>query len=396
MSNLFRADKKSSGGGGATALTITTQPTKTTYAQYDPLDLTGIVVTATFEGGITANVTSAITSSPANGAPLGTSGTQAVTISYGGATTTLNVTVVAMTAISVTTMPTKTTYQPDEQLDLTGIVVTGTAGALSSVVTSGCTFNPADGTTLTTEGTIPVTVTYHGLTTSFNVTCLANILEPMTWAQIQTAIRNGTLPQSAVGQTKSFSFEGYTYHMQLASINDGTGSAGTYYPNHTADFISVELLNDMHVMNSTATNVGGWNDCAMRTYLNSTIYPALPSDLRAVIIDKTHMRTAGNQSTSLVSASDKLWLPTTYEMFGENSQSYLDDADHNIYYSIFPDNTSRIKYRLADPTTALRWWLSSPNVVYSIYFALVNGGGGRDDYGVANISLGVAIGLRIG
>lgn len=395
MGNLYPCNKKSSGGSSGVTIAITTSATKTAYAQYDTLDLSGMVVTATYPGGTTADVTSAITSSPANGATLSSTGTQLVTITYNDSTVAFNITVEAMTSISVTTMPTKTTYQPDEQLDLTGIVVTGTAGALSSVVTSGCTFNPADGTTLTTEGTIPVTVTYHGLTTSFNVTCTASILEPMTWAQIQTAIRNGTLPQSAVGQTKSFSFEGYTYHMQLASINDGTGSAGTYYPNHTADFISVELLNDTHNMNSTDTNVGGWNDCAMRTYLNSTIYPALPSDLRAVIIDKTHMRTAGNKSTSLVSASDKLWLPTYYEMFGQNSQYYLDDADHNIHYSIFPDSRSRIKYRLATPTTAQFWWLSSPFANNSSSFALVRSYG--DDGSInASTSYGVAIGLRIG
>ena len=35
--------------------------------------------------------------------------------------------------------------------------------------------------------------------------------------------------------------------------------------------------------NSTDTNVGGWRDSELRTYINGTIYNALPSDLQNVI-----------------------------------------------------------------------------------------------------------------
>ena len=398
MANLFRANKKSGGGGVIEVdhITITTQPTKTVYAQYDAPDLTGAQITATFTDGVTADVTNAVAVSPAI---LSDTGTQTITLTYGGSTATFNVTVNTMTAISVTTLPTKTSYQPNEALDLTGIVVTGTAGALSPVITSGCSFSPANGTILTTEGTHAITVTYHGLTTSFNVTCslLPASLEDATWAQIQAAVQNGTLSQFAnVGDNKTITLTtNETLTLQLARINDGTGTAGTYYPAHSADFISVELMNGTHVMNSTATNVGGWNNCEMRTYLNETVYPTLPGELKATIINKTHMYTAGNMSHDLVSATDKLWLPTTYEMFGENSQYYLDDADHNIHYSIFPDNASRIKYRKAAPTSARYWWLSSPGVNSSINFAYVSNGGSRDA-NYANDSNGVVLGLRIG
>ena len=222
-------------------------------------------------------------------------------------------------------------------------------------------------------------------------------LENTDWDEIATITRQGRLGDIAKeGDTKEITLTtSETLTLQLASINDGTGTAGTYYPANTADFISVELMDSTHVMNSTATNVGGWNDCEMRTYLNETVYPTLPSALKSVIIEKTHMHTAGNQSHDLVSASDKLWLPTTYEMFGENSQYYLDDADHNIYYSIFPDNASRIKYRKAAPTSARIWWLSSPDVSDSTDFAIVNSDGSRSNYS-ANNSYGVVLGLRIG
>ena len=225
----------------------------------------------------------------------------------------------------------------------------------------------------------------------------ASTLEGNTWEQIRYLLVNDLLGlYYNVGDTKTITLTtGETLTMQLASINNGTGSAGTYYPNRTADFISVELMDSTHVMNTQSTNVGGWNDSEMRAYLNETVYPTLPTSLKNIVVDKTHMRTAGNQSHDLVSASDKLWLPTTYEMFGENSQYYLDDSDHNIYYSIFPDNASRIKYRKAAPTSARAWWLSSPNVSNSTSFAFVLYDGSRGSYSASNSS-GVVLGLRIG
>ena len=377
-------------------ISITTQPTTRNYAQYDTLSLSGMVVTATFTDGVTANVTSVATASPANGSALNTSGTQTITVTYGGKTATTTVTVNAMTSIAVTTMPTKTAYKPNETLDLAGIVVTGTAGSLTRNVTSGCTFSPANGSTITTTGTIPVSVSYQGLTTSFNITSSSGpaSLEDATWAQIQEAIQNGTLTDfAAVGDTKSVTISNKTYNLQLVSINDGSGTAGTYYPNHTADFIAVELLASTHNMNSSDTNQGGWGNSQMRSYLNSTIYNTLPSDLKSVIIQKTHMHTRGNKQTTVISVSDNLWLPTEWECVGNGNLSG-DTANYNKHYSVFSTNASRIK-KIVGSTSADIWWLASPLQNYSEYFCRVSATGGIGD-NVASGTRGVALCLRIG
>ena len=305
---------------------------------------------------------------------------------------------VSVASIAVTTMPTKTTYTENENLDLTGIVITATfEDGVTSDVTGLCSFSPADGTPITTLGTIVITVTYHDITTSFNVTCTSwdsNTMANNSWAAIQEHIAAGTLPASFVGQTKPITMDGNTYNLQLARINDGTGTAGTYYPNHTADFISVELMPDTHNMNPTNTNVGGWKQCAMRTYLTDTVYPALPDDLKAVIIDKTHMYTQGNQSTSFESVSDKLWLPTEWECFGSATYGG-ESASYNVHYSaIFPDATSRQKTRIGQ-TSANTWWESSPNVSSATAFCSVNGNGAAYT-NTASTAFGVVLGLRIG
>lgn len=59
------------------------------------------------------------------------------------------------------TPPTKVSYEVGDRLDLTGIVVTAIyAGAYTDVVTSQCTFSPANRTVLSSAGVTNVTVSY--------------------------------------------------------------------------------------------------------------------------------------------------------------------------------------------------------------------------------------------
>lgn len=161
-------------------IAITTQPTKTAYIVGDSLDLTGIAVTAT-AGQITRDVTADCTFSPANGSTLSTAGSVTITASFGGFTATTSVTAYAISGISITTPPTKLNYKPDEQLDLTGIVVTATAGTLTRDVTSLCTFNPADGTTLSTEGTFTLTASYLTFTDTVSYEVKGSSIYGVQW-----------------------------------------------------------------------------------------------------------------------------------------------------------------------------------------------------------------------
>ena len=162
-------------------IAITTQPTKTAYIVGDSLDLTGIAVTAT-AGQITRDVTADCTFSPANGSTLSTAGSVTITASFGGFTATTSVTAYAISAITITTPPTKLNYKPDEQLDLTGIAVTATAGTLTRDVTSLCTFSPADGTTLTTEGTFTLTASYLTFTDTVSYEVKGSSIYGVQWA----------------------------------------------------------------------------------------------------------------------------------------------------------------------------------------------------------------------
>jgi hypothetical protein len=74
------------------SIEVTTLPTQTTYTVGDTFDTSGMVVTAYYSDYSSATITS-YSLSPTNGSTLSTVGTQTITVSYGGVSTTFTVTV---------------------------------------------------------------------------------------------------------------------------------------------------------------------------------------------------------------------------------------------------------------------------------------------------------------
>ena len=70
---------------------------------------------------------------------------------------------------------------------------------------------------------------------------------------------------------------------------------------------------------SSMTNVGGWRDSELRTYVNGTIYNALPSDLQNVIsttkVISGHGPTTGETNFE---TQDKLYLLNAQEVWSTN------------------------------------------------------------------------------
>ena len=133
-----------------------------------------------------------------------------------------------------------------------------------------------------------------------------------------------------------------------------------------------------HVMNSPASNVGGWRDSQMRTYLNSStngnasIYNALPSDLKSYIMPtlvvsgvgcsgdydwSTYICTTGETS---VTSYDKIYLLSSMEVFGNNSESIYDTARFNSrqldYYSLKGTNNTNYAPALKQYNNSASTW----------------------------------------
>ena len=149
-------------------VTISKMPEKTRYYQGELFDATGLVVTQTYSD----DTEETITDYELSGFDSSSAGAKVITVTASGKTTTFEITVseASITAISVTTMPTKVNYHIGKEFDSTGIVVTATASdGIAIDVTKDCTYSGFDSNS---PKQCEITVHYGSFTCAFEVTIM--------------------------------------------------------------------------------------------------------------------------------------------------------------------------------------------------------------------------------
>ncbi|MBR5620770.1 MAG: bacterial Ig-like domain-containing protein [Clostridia bacterium] len=151
-----------------TSLTVLQNPNKTAYMVGDALDTAGLTLLYTDEYNAWHTVTEGYVCNPQQ---FGMYGTQTVTVTYGTASTSFDVTVEPYeTTLRLVTPPSKTTYHYGETLDTTGLsLVFSDEFGDAFAVTEGFT---CDAETFSAFGTHIVTVTYNDLSVTFDVTVI--------------------------------------------------------------------------------------------------------------------------------------------------------------------------------------------------------------------------------
>ena len=156
-------------GKTLTGITLNTDAVKKSYAVGEVLDLTGLVVTASYNDGSSEQVTDYSVSSDTQGA-FTTAGESSVVVSYKGKTAGFKVSVANnVTGITLNTDAVKKTYNYGDNLDTTGLVVTANYSDNTSSAITGYTVSPANNTALNQHGEVTVTVTYENNTATYKV-----------------------------------------------------------------------------------------------------------------------------------------------------------------------------------------------------------------------------------
>lgn len=151
-----------------TGITVSKMPDKATYYQGELFDATGLEVSKTYSDGALET----ITDYELSGFDSSSAGAKVITVTASGKTTTFEISVseASITAISVTTMPTKVNYHIGKEFDSTGIVVIATASDGNTIdVTKDCTYSGFDSSSPKQCG---ITVTYGDFTCAFEVTIM--------------------------------------------------------------------------------------------------------------------------------------------------------------------------------------------------------------------------------
>lgn len=210
-------------GGGVklVSIAITTPPAKTTYVSGETFNPAGMVVTATYSNGATLKATG-YSFSPDTAL---TDGTTSVTIEYteGGVTKTAEqaITVVhRLESISITTKPTKTTYEYGDSFQSAGMVVKATYSDGATANVTGYSCSP---TLLSTVGTQTITVSY----TERNVTKTATTSVTVNRKTISAVpSQSGMLTYN--GGSQSPTWNNYsTTQLTIGGTTSGT-NAGSY------------------------------------------------------------------------------------------------------------------------------------------------------------------------
>ena len=135
------------------------------------------------------------------------------------------------------------------------------------------------------------------------------------------------------------------------------------------DFISRDTMAKRFAWNENGRNTGGFKKSDLCKALNEKVWEKLPEELKAVICERECIQVVDGEEEKFML---KLWLPSEYEVFGEE---WFSDAKEGEQLEIFKDPRNRIKMGGHGGSRA-DWWLLSVNGGNSTYACCV----GNDGY----------------
>ena len=202
-----------------------------------------------------------------------------------------------------------------------------------------------------------------------------------SWSKIAANVKSGNTSKYNVGDTKEVNLGDLgTHTIRIANMsactNGETSETACGFVVEFADIITKQKFN------STTTNVGGWKDSELRTYINETIYNALSSDLQNVITSTKVLSGNGkNAGETNFETQDKLYLLSAREVWQEDAE--LQRYDNINMETKQLDYYVNLNTSLSNITGAVKqyenrnwlWWLRSAGNYNSLYFVIVSNSG---------------------
>lgn len=202
-----------------------------------------------------------------------------------------------------------------------------------------------------------------------------------SWEAIIAACQSGSVPDSwAVGDSKTMTINDTDYQIDIIGKNHDTYTAGGTAP---LTFQMHDCYKTISEMNSSDTTKGGWTDCYMRNTRLPAILALMPSEVRTAIREVNKLTSAGNQSSTISTTADKLFLLSEIEIFGSVTYSVAGEGSQYAYYSA---GNSKIKIRSGRPK---HWWERSPRSRSNSRFCSVDNKGAAGST-IADSSCGMA------
>ena len=204
-----------------------------------------------------------------------------------------------------------------------------------------------------------------------------------SWSTIAANVQAENTSKYSVGDTKEINLGDLgTHTVRIANMSECTnGETSETACGFVIEFVDIITRQEF---NSTDTNVGGWKDSELRTYVNGTIYNALPSDLQSAIVTTKVISSHGSTSGETnFETEDKLYLLSGHEVYEDGASNKISTYDSSYnntkqldYYKNLGVTTSNYvgakkRYNGSNST----WWLRSACSSYSdIFFSVSDRG----------------------
>ena len=205
-----------------------------------------------------------------------------------------------------------------------------------------------------------------------------------TWDIIISACHSGNVPDTWVaGDSKTMTIDGVNYQFDIVGKNHDTYTAGGIAP---LTFGLHDCYGTKYPMNSSSTNSTGWDRSKMRTTTLPEILAKMPENIQNGIRAVNKRTATSGSSSTIKTASDKLFTFSEMEVCGSATKSYSGEGKQYDYYKAGNSKVKKVG------RTASMWWLRSPYTVNNFGFCVVDTDGSVY-YGGASDSNGVCFGF---
>lgn len=220
-----------------------------------------------------------------------------------------------------------------------------------------------------------------------------------SWDTIISNVKAGKGSSYEVGATKEVTLSTLGTHTIRVANNTSPSECSTSGFSQTACGFVLEFADIITTHSMDSSSVGGWNETALYTYLNNTIYNELPNNLKKSVINTTVVSSPSIDSEENIISTDKMYLLAPKEIYSDWNDEY--DISKNLtrqldYYkqkgTSTSSNSSALKL-LESTNTA--WWTRSADHIDSEFFFMVFAAGNCASDSVTSLA-GVSPAFRIG
>ena len=231
-----------------------------------------------------------------------------------------------------------------------------------------------------------------------------------SWYTIAKAAKLNNTSKYSVGDTKTVNMGSYgTHTVRIANMSTPSECSTSGFSQTACGFVLefADIITE-HNMNPSGTykgtqygqgwNKDGWPATTMRTFVNTDIYNAIPSEIKNAIIDTTVVSGHGESDTENFTSTDKLYLLAPKEIYTNFSSSYdtANDLTRTLdYYTNIGVTTSSYSGAIKrEGNNPIYWWLRAAYSYYNYNFLRVNIDGDWSDNN-ANTTYGVSPAFRL-